>query len=60
LYSEPSIHSFYQGSWKSMMAMGNSRCGGQYKIEFVQGPQKLNEGSRRAIHSGMIVQGFTV
>jgi hypothetical protein len=33
---------------------------GLYKIGVVQGPQKLNDGSRKMIHLGMRDLGFTV
>jgi hypothetical protein len=31
----------------------SNRCGGMYKIGFAQGPQKLNDGSRKMIHTKM-------
>jgi hypothetical protein len=43
-----------QGIWK------NDRCWGLYKIGFVQGPQKLNNGSGRTIHHGMVDWGFAL
>jgi hypothetical protein len=46
------------------MDMGKWYMGDLYKMnkwnKFVQGPQKLNDGSVKMIHLGMIDQGFTV
>jgi hypothetical protein len=32
----------------------NDRCGSLYKIVCVQGPQKLNDGTWKMVHLGMI------
>jgi hypothetical protein len=41
-----------------MMDIGK-QCGGLHKIRFVQGPQKLNDGTGKMIHVGMIAEAFT-
>jgi hypothetical protein len=49
----PCHNTVVSSSWicKGMMDKVNHRCGGLYKIGFVQGPQKLNDGSMKMIHS---------
>jgi hypothetical protein len=45
---------------KGRFIRGNDRYGGLFKMEIVQGPQKLNDESGKTIHLGMIDRGFTV
>jgi hypothetical protein len=52
--SETSIWCFFRASEKEQSIQENDRCGGLCKIEFVQGEQKLNNGSGKMIHPGTI------
>jgi hypothetical protein len=45
---------------KELWVRENDRCGSLYEIEFVEGPRKLNDGSRKTIHPGTIDRGFAV
>jgi hypothetical protein len=51
---------FIRGPEKEQWIQENNSCGGLYKIGFVQGPQKLNDGSGKMIHLGTIGQGAAV
>lgn len=57
---KPQFIVFVRGPEKGPWVQENSRCKGLYKIGFVQGPQKLNAGSRKTVSLGMIDCGFSV
>lgn len=51
---------FVPGPKKEWWIREIDRCGGLYKIRFVQGSQKLNDGTWKMIHLETIDRGFTV
>jgi hypothetical protein len=59
-YSETSIHSFFVGGLENNYGFAKTIDAGAYKTGFVQGAQKLNDGSEKTIHPEIIGRGSTV
>jgi hypothetical protein len=56
---KPSLN-FVGGPEKELWIWENNKCAGLYKTGFVQGPQKLNNGSGKLIHPRTTDRHFTV